>query len=481
MKLKKLNLRRNSSFSINSFLSGLMAVTIVSFAHKTSLVEAQNRTTPTISFNGIKNGDTLNGTVFISANVSRTPQNVQFFIDGQRVWTENFAPYFLGGDVNSKALGFNMSRLSQGQHKLRVAAKVDNSSINSTEITFNTGNTPPQPQPTQISTKPVGDTPPVNNNSNTLPKGNVQGKPIPNLAKWEANMTRWGATHCATYTSSSANADQKLAGTYYDGAYIYYQIADYTKDNKWLTCARQANSIYKDQFVFPSNGVVPGYWNFTTGLVQTFLRFGDESSKQAALLIKANAPYARDWTKDAETLPGEIARENAYAINSYIDVTDIGSALHPRVHMLVDHAIGHIDRWFISRTAGYVRPFMVALESNSMIKYYERVNKDQKIVNALKQSMDFLWDRTYLPNEGSFMYNDRPMANSDMGPSPDLNLIAAPVFAWLYCKTGEQKYLDRGDSLFNVGVEKSFLVMHKIYNQNYRFSFDYVRLRRQCS
>jgi hypothetical protein len=65
------------------------------------------------------------------------------------------------------------------------------------------------------------------------------------------------------------------------------------------------------------------------------------------------------------------------------------------------------------------------------------------------------------------------------GPSDDLNLLIAPGFAWLYAKTGNPVYRDRGDQIWTVGVNDATVngLNSKQFNQNYLWSFDYVKRR----
>ena len=79
-----------------------------------------------------------------------------------------------------------------------------------------------------------------------------------------------------------------LDATYYDGESVFYQIADYTGDLSWLACADKAEKLYRDGYVFPNNGNVPGYWNFTRGLTTDALRTGDTRSAQAVHLLATN-------------------------------------------------------------------------------------------------------------------------------------------------------------------------------------------------
>src|SRR5260370_203521 len=78
--------------------------------------------------------------------------------------------------------------------------------------------------------------------------------PIPQLALWEAQMLSYGQTHCVLGA---------LDEVYYDAERVYYQIADYTGNPAWITCAHLAQTVYRDQYVLPNSGGGPGYWDFT--------------------------------------------------------------------------------------------------------------------------------------------------------------------------------------------------------------------------
>ena len=63
--------------------------------------------------------------------------------------------------------------------------------------------------------------------------------------------------------------------------------------------------------------------------------------------------------------------------------------------------------------------------------------------------------------------------------APDLNLLIAPAFAWMYQQTGDTTYRDRGDQIFAGGVKGAISTDGKQFNQNYMWSFDYVKWRQQ--
>ncbi|MBZ5636897.1 MAG: hypothetical protein LAO55_27555, partial [Acidobacteriia bacterium] len=59
----------------------------------------------------------------------------------------------------------------------------------------------------------------------------------------------------------------------------------------------------------------------------------------------------------------------------------------------------------------------------------------------------------------------------------DLNLLLAPMYGWVYQRTGAQIYRDQGDQLFNAGVAGAWLDGGKQFSQNYRWSQKYVEWR----
>src|SRR5438270_11860794 len=67
--------------------------------------------------------------------------------------------------------------------------------------------------------------------------------PIPELGLWEANMLNFGPTHCTALTALDISL---LDSVYYDAERVYYQIADYTDNPLWITCAHLAQNVYRD-------------------------------------------------------------------------------------------------------------------------------------------------------------------------------------------------------------------------------------------
>lgn len=348
------------------------------------------------------------------------------------------------------------------------------------------------PSPT-VTTAPVNNTPipPVTTVTPAPQPSSTPTAPLPTptrptptappvdallLQQWESEMVSFGRTHCDKLKSSASSFDEKLAATYYDAIWVFLQIASYTKDSYWLSCADAAKITYRDAYVVPAQGIVPGYWNFTDGLTQLYLTRGDEASKSAALLLAQRAAFAADTTPLANTQDAELSREVAYTITAYLNAEKLGAPRRPRLTALVSQALDQMDQWFVRRSADYVRPFMVGLTAHALIKYYEEV-PDPRIPPMLRLAAETMWSEMWLDEALAFKYTDRVVASGGTSAAPDLNMLVAPLYAWLFQTTGEPEFLKQTDALFNGSVQYSWLNNGKQFNQSYRWAFEVLTRR----
>ena len=291
--------------------------------------------------------------------------------------------------------------------------------------------------------------------------------PIPQLERWEDNMTTKGGNLCDE--AQIANSGMWEGNIwYYDGIRVYYQIADYTGDESWETCSEYVKQVYRP-YVIDNNGRIQGWRLFPHGLYQDFLRTEENDSRDAAVLLSQNSAFA---SKGGGVDPG-LVRETAYLIHSYRIAQLLGESEHPKYQRAIAFGLSHIDQWFVAKTENYMQPFMVGLLSEALIQYHEQT-LDPRIPSAIKTAMDGIWEWAWVPADKSFFYEST--GNTAVG-SPDLNLLIAPAFAWLYKMTGDPVYQTRGDLIFEGGVEGAWIDRGKQFSQNYRWSFDYVTWR----
>jgi hypothetical protein len=298
------------------------------------------------------------------------------------------------------------------------------------------------------------------------------------IDQWESNMKVKALGIYGTLTSPISTEDDKLAATYYDGERVFTEIAEYLHDPQFYTYAQAAGKVYQD-YVLKYDGNVPGYWNFTDGLTKRYQRTGDPIARKAVQLLATNGAFARDNTPLDSTRSFELSREVANVIQAYLNAEKVGEPRRWRLRDMVDQALGHLDQWFGTKTASYVKSFMVGLTAESLIDYQEQVG-DDRIVGALIQAMDGLWERSWDASAEAFKYVDRPHGQeTNTGPAPDLNLLIAPVYGWLYRETGAVRFRERGDQIFNGGVKGAWTDNGKHYNQNYQWSIEYIKWRKE--
>jgi len=82
---------------------------------------------------------------------------------------------------------------------------------------------------------------------------------VPALEQWLSNMIAYGTVHAAD-AAYAIPLDGQVAGHvsdahvwYYDGTRVFYQIADYTGDDKWVVIAEQAGAAYGDYVLATSS------------------------------------------------------------------------------------------------------------------------------------------------------------------------------------------------------------------------------------
>jgi len=116
-------------------------------------------------------------------------------------------------------------------------------------------------------------------------------------------------------------------------------------------------------------------------------------------------------------------------------------------------------------------PFMFALTAEALIKWHEATG-DPRVLPALKTGADWIWAKAWLPEKKAFVM-ELPGSES----AADLNLLTVPVYGWIYAQTGDKSYIDKGDQIFTGGVDGAWLDQGKQFNQNYRWSMDYLKWR----
>lgn len=316
------------------------------------------------------------------------------------------------------------------------------------------------------------------------------------LAQFESNIDYWGDLLSAAYDDAAVNDDTSLLNSYYDAEAVFYKFKDYTGDSKWDAAAAKAQAAYAGYYVDPNSGNVPGYWSFTHGLTEDWLRNADADAKASCVALSTNAAYHKEVPDTLVELRNpNLSRENAYALMAHINAERCGESRRSRITTLVDNAIDyHINRWCTLVDADFFRPFMGALTARSLIHYYNYIYQDPRIVTALTTMATYAQSSCWISGSSSWNYTDRDLGSvEDLAIAMDLNLLILPYYGWLYWKTGNTAWRDIGDAAFNAGVSVytgsshtsgAFLggtstvgLLGKHICQNFVWSFDYLTYR----
>ncbi|MGH9477410.1 MAG: hypothetical protein ACRD1C_13965 [Terriglobales bacterium] len=340
--------------------------------------------------------------------------------------------------------------------------------------------------------------------------------PIPDLALWQAQMVGTGVSNESYWYNGQQRGgacewdsdDQGIA--YYDGAWVYDQIGIYTgklahwlRGNSTSPCpssthghgpqgAAAAAALYH-QYLIATNYNVPGYWVFPHGLYYACVTGGSAQACRDlhGLARGTNGSLLADNTVYFDAVE---VRETSYALGlKRLDYdTGTGDTTLAQVRQLVNYDLAHLDN-IVHGTTGYEQPFMDGLAAQALIEYYMDPKtgnqSDSRIPVAIQALADHLWATEWVPragNNGMFIYNlltDQNGGEND-GQGSDyrnLNLLIAPMYAWLYRETGAMIYQQEGDVIWDSGVTdpagNGIGWSGKNFSQQYRWSFEYVKWR----
>jgi hypothetical protein len=179
--------------------------------------------------------------------------------------------------------------------------------------------------------------------------------------------------------------------------------------------------------------------------------------------------------------------ENLHRFNFGVNATETGIS---GVALVVSGITG------VTYPQGYA-PFMGAITSWALISAYENsgnisggINLGDRIIPKIERLFDGMWPYYWIPQDNAMKYRWNSWAWTGVasghviaqtGGSTALNNEMAPIYWWLYKKTGKIRHLQRGDALFNgtVGYDSLYYtggdvqVYHaKEFNELIRWAFD---------
>lgn len=314
--------------------------------------------------------------------------------------------------------------------------------------------------------------------TSTFTPGGATPTPLPdpsNYSLWLSHAASTGITHCNNLTSST-----QFDTTYYDCGRGYRTLFVETGTAAYDTCSNKCSDYYRDGYVNPNAGLLPGYWVFTGGLREDWLQRGDAASRAAVGSLADNSAWCRNTAFNDLYIPDyEQIRETAYCIMSKIDKDKVGLGFDSRVTSIYyPAAMEHLNIW-ANGTPAYRKPFMAALSSKALIEYYHHVNQNPAIVTRIKEVIDYMWANVWDAPSQSFLYIKPDYGGETSAPAPDLNLLIAPVFGWIALRTSDVSYITKGDAIWNSGVANGYIGQAKQFNQSIYWAKDYLDYRRQ--
>jgi hypothetical protein len=301
---------------------------------------------------------------------------------------------------------------------------------------------------------------------------------IPNLSTYKSSASAYGISNCAQDTSTTrtirANDLARLTPVspsttydswFYDGVGVYYNVQNLLNDGEnWAQCRADVAQVYRD-YVRRTGGSIFEFMMFTEGAYLDYLDTGDAADLTLINELDNHmiAPYHGNMV-DVSYLQ----RETAYALKNAIYASALQQN-NPRFNnttafwrdYALDHVLGHVDQICLSQNAQYFESFMVGLDAEALIQYYDVVGHDPRIPPAIKCLADYMYSSVYntvTSDPGSFPYDKwRMLTNAGVGNNGgscmvNLNMLIVPMYAWVFKNTGLSEYQTEGDEIWNHGV-----------------------------
>lgn len=314
----------------------------------------------------------------------------------------------------------------------------------------------------------------------------------PIYAQYEDQFAAQLAAHAAEEKLDPGSELDQVTWYYYDRALVLYREAKRTGSTAIMTRAHAAAVMYRNAL---PNMDPPMYWQFVQGIGLHYLITNDQASKLAIQRLVKNCydPYYL-LAINGVPPPGADAtdtRSAARVLEGHVVAHHTGVPLYPnpwedtRTYAVMakwtldeilksQNAAGDFVHLFWQKS-----PFMVGLLHEAMILYHRLVDADVRILPAIQKSAEFLWANHWRAAGQGFIYDpgQADPGEPNLVAAPDLNMLIAPSFGWLFKQTGVTTWRDRGDLIMKGGVELAWLDGAKQFNQQYCFGPQYPAQR----
>jgi hypothetical protein len=370
-----------------------------------------------------------------------------------------------------------------------VGNEVSSSGVNYYCILANTNQAPPNSTywnvvPTVSITLPlvvVAQSTPFNGTAMTFSTPTLTGvgyPAIPQLSTYLATANTYGIENCSQDTTSPGairpNNQATLTpvgfsttyGAWFYGDNLYANIRSLLNNGtNWEQCITNIKQVYRNNYALV--GTIQTLMTLSTGYYGDYLTAAEPAD--IALINEFNSTDYYSPVHGGMVDVGYLQRETAYMLRNLTHGLALGqtaggilsmSAVNVREYTK-EHVLGHLDEICLTQSAQYWENFMIGLEADGLIQYYNLVSQDPRIPVALKCVADYLWTNQWQAlNTGDFPYDKYQwLANASNAnvTGGNCNVVLdqyfAFLYAWLFTITGSSTYQTEGDTIFSYGVQ----------------------------
>jgi hypothetical protein len=307
-----------------------------------------------------------------------------------------------------------------------------------------------------------------------------------------------------------------LHSNFYDAIRAYQQTQAYDADHgitgdpaRWNACISNVRTGYLNYInLARPPGTIPSIYLASNGMMNLALS-GDSAARTG---LFETADNAQDKKMGPGLLDVGYERELDFTTEAFIAADKAGDSKEAQlIPVGIDYLLADVDQ--IVNAGVSHEPFLDGAIADTLIHYYTaKGSVDARIPIAVKALADDLWVHYWIPGKctgpanvnltGCFVYSSGTFAmgiddatNLAAANDTNLNLMVAPMFAWLFKMTGNGTipgsdgsqcggthgqpctYQQAGDSIFASGVRQSDYYFPKDWAQDFRWSFDYVEWR----
>jgi hypothetical protein len=286
-----------------------------------------------------------------------------------------------------------------------------------------------------------------------------------NKEKWWALMAEWSSYRNDYIVRNGLAGDAALANCYYDAALCELNLATHFSDTATFhPRATNCYQVYGISYGRANNWQLPGFWSFGGGLAERYTRFSDAGALSDLQSLCLNAAYhsnssaSYNHLSTTPSLRHELSREWSYVVKNMLYLKGLASLTadqQARLDSCFLDLLTIISDW-TTGVASYYRPFMGGLAAHALTMFYEReatAGEKATIQAALEALATFTWTSCWDEAGQSMRYTDRDLGGaSDLTPSPDLSMLIAPMYSWLWSITGNSDWKTNGRLLFEGAI-----------------------------